>query len=298
MAQLREMLAVTSPRRRALVGWIGRNWARFTYSRYVEPVWFEENHRDLIIPDLATSFDGVRVLQLTDFHLGSQVSTVHVRQVFDRCRRLEPDIIALTGDFVHAGFGSIATMGRLLERLRAPLGVFAVLGNHDYSVRNALGVRRFPTLAPAISRMLVDSGITVLHNEHRLLDRDGGQLAVAGVDDLWSREMNVPAALDGLPPTVPRIVLAHNPMTVEHLDGRRCDLMLSGHTHGGQVDLPVVGRALLSKRMKEYAAGWYDCEGGHLYVNKGVGFTVPIRFKVRPEIAIFRLKARADLNDL
>ena len=93
----------------------------------------------------------------------------------------------------------------------------------------------------------------------------------------------------GLDPARPRVVLAHNPQTVERLNGHRCDLMLSGHTHGGQVDWPGLGRVTLGKKARRFAAGLYRFEGTHLYVNKGVGFGFKFRFNVRPEVAVLRL---------
>ena len=91
-------------------------------------------------------------------------------------------------------------------------------------------------------------------------------------------------------PSVPRVVLAHNPRTVEHLNGRRCDLMLSGHTHGGQVHVPGLGRPTLGRNAKRFAAGLYRYRDTYLYVNKGVGFGFRFRYGVRPEVAVLRLQ--------
>src|SRR5262249_19998532 len=108
-------------------------------------------------------------------------------------------------------------------------------------------------------------------------------------EDLWSGECDVAGAYaeaaDG-----PRLVLAHNPCTIEHLAGRRCDLMLSGHTHGGQIDLPRLGRVALGRNGKRFAAGMYRVADRYLYVNKGVGFGFPLRYNVRPEVALLTLQ--------
>ncbi|MFO0945984.1 MAG: metallophosphoesterase [Planctomycetota bacterium] len=278
-------------KRRAITRWIGQNWARLSYSHFVEPVWLESNVLELPIPNLDPRLDGLRVLQLTDFHLCNRVPASHIRQAIELGRRQKCDLVALTGDYVHAGFRHVHAIAQLLSRLEAPLGVFAVLGNHDYSVRNIMGVRRYPTLPGTITHALQSAGIQVLRNESRMLEHHGAKVAVVGVADLWSRESDVTGALGGVDPDIPRIVLAHNPASVTQLSGMRCDLMLSGHTHGGQIQVPGLGPAMLSKSMREYAAGLYKHDSGYLYVNKGIGFTVRFRFKVRPEIAVFQFRA-------
>ena len=206
--------------------------------------------------------------------------------------------MALTGDFVHAGFQFVDAIATLVAKFQAPMGVYAVLGNHDYSVRNIRGVRRYPRLPDAVAEALRERGIDVLKNEHRLVDRDGAQLAVAGVADWWSREADSQGALAGLSADTPRIVLAHNPRTIEQVGAERCDLMLSGHTHGGQIQFAKLGRPLLSRKMQDFAAGLYFHETGYLYVNKGIGYTVRFRYQVRPEIAVFRLRRLEDSGKL
>src|SRR5262249_3764412 len=118
----------------------------------------------------------------------------------------------------------------------------------------------------------------------------GGALDRAGVDALWSRACDLDRAYDGHEPTRRRVLLAHNPRTVERLGGRRCDLMLSGHTHGGQVNWPGLGRVTLGRKARRFAAGLYRHGQTHLYVNKGVGFGWRFRFGVRPEVAGLTLR--------
>jgi predicted MPP superfamily phosphohydrolase len=131
-----------------------------------------------------------------------------------------------------------------------------------------------------------------LHNEAVPIVNHGDTLHLVGVEDLWSRTCDLDAAFTGLTGSMPCIALAHNPRTVERLNGRRCDLMLSGHTHGGQVNLPVVGRPALRGKSRRFAAGLYHHRGTYLYVNKGVGFGFRFRFGVRPEVAVLTLTAQ------
>jgi predicted MPP superfamily phosphohydrolase len=275
-----------------LARWIGLHWARLSYARFVEPFWLEINRHELPIADLDQRLDGLRILHLTDFHLCARVPIAHARHAVELGNRQQCDIIALTGDYIHTGFRHIAAIGQLLGRLKAPLGVYAVLGNHDYSVRNALGRRRYPALAQHVSRALESQGICVLRNEHRRLGVRGVELAVAGVADLWGGEADLAAAIGSIPIETTRIVLAHNPRCIEQLGGRRCDLMLSGHTHGGQIRLGKRGPIALNRRMREYVAGLYEREDGYLYVNKGIGYTVRFRYQARPEVAVLTLRAK------
>ncbi|MBY0585877.1 metallophosphoesterase [bacterium] len=273
--------------------WLGRNWARLSYARMVEPFWLETNHIDIRIPGLDPRLEGLTVCQLSDLHLCRAVPASHLRQAIDRTLRLKPDLIALTGDYVHAGFHYVDAVAQLVGQLRAPLGVFAVLGNHDYSIRVYGGKPRFPRLKEAVESALTQHGIEVLRNEHRLRTYQGATLAVAGVCDLWSGEADLPKAIRGISPDVPRIVLAHHPRTVDQAAGKRCDLILSGHTHGGQVEL---GEGPWSRFKPQLGSGLFYHDSGYLYVHKGIGYTLRFRFRVRPEIAIFRL-SRWDKSD-
>jgi predicted MPP superfamily phosphohydrolase len=269
--------------------WIGRSWAHINYAMRVEPTWVEVNRLEIPVADLPAPFAGLRLVQLTDFHCGPFVSTVYLSEVIELTRLQEPDVIVLTGDYVHKGFKHIARIAAHLGKLQAPLGVYAVLGNHDFSVRNALGIRRYRHLHRAIADALAEKGIRVLQNENLPLERHGSRIYLSGVDDLWSRVCDLRRALDGLPLTSPRILLAHNPRTVEQINGQRCDLMLSGHTHGGQIDLPGLGRVVLGKKVKRFAAGMYQWRDTFLYVNKGIGVGFPVRYRVRPEVAVLTL---------
>jgi predicted MPP superfamily phosphohydrolase len=117
---------------------------------------------------------------------------------------------------------------------------------------------------------------------------------LTGIEDLWSRVCDPDASFAGICTRTPRIVLAHNPLTVERIGEHRCDLMLSGHTHGGQVMLPGVGRLALGPRGRRFAAGLYQVGSSWLYVNKGIGFGLRIRYRVRPEVAVFTLTSSDD----
>lgn len=272
--------------------WIGRNWARVSYGFRVEPTWLELNQCDIPIPDLPAAFADFRIVQLSDFHCGRQVTPAYLNEAVDLALAQQPDLVVLTGDFIHKGYHYVDRVAETLSRLTAPHGVFAVLGNHDYSVRNALGFRRYRHLYRAVADALRGQGIRVLHNEKVALTRGQESLHLVGVEDLWSRACDLDQAFAGLMAGEPRVVLAHNPRTIEKLNGQRCDLMLSGHTHGGQVRFPLLGRPTLGPKARKFAAGLYHYRDTYLYVNKGVGFGFRFRYNVRPEVAVLTLRSQ------
>ena len=269
--------------------WVGKQWAHVAYARHVEPTWLELNTHPIPVRDLPAAFAGLRIVQMSDFHGSREVSSTFLDEAVGLAQAQQGEIIVLTGDFIHKGFKHIERVARILGRLRAPMGIFAVLGNHDFSVRNALGFRRHKHLHRMVADALANQGIRVLQNETQALVRGDAVIYLTGVDDLWSRQCDLDQAFAGLRPTVPRIVLAHNPWTVAHLGDHRCDLMLSGHTHGGQVKLPVLGHVTLGPKGRRFAAGIYKVRDSWLYVNKGVGFGFRVRYGVRPEVAVLTL---------
>src|SRR5437667_10679608 len=125
-----------------LARWIGRGWARLTYATRVEPHWLEVNRHDVPIADLPEPFHGLRIVQLCGLHCGRHVTPAYLEEAVDLALGQQGDVVVLTGDFIHKGFRHVERMARVLGRLASPHGVFAVLGNHDFSVRNALGWRR------------------------------------------------------------------------------------------------------------------------------------------------------------
>jgi len=274
---------------------IGRNWARVSYGRHVEPTWLELNQITVEVVDLPRAFAGFRIAQLTDFHCSRKVTSAYLSEAVRLAQDQNPDLIVLTGDFVHKGYRYVERVAQVLGRLKASAGVYAVLGNHDFSVRNALGIRRYRHLHRAVTRALTARGIRVLQNETVPVRRGNALLHLSGVEDLWSRSCDLDRAMAGLSPSVPCIMLAHNPRTAEKLNGRRCDLMLSGHTHGGQVDWPRALRGLSltgarkSRTRLRLTAGLYQHSQTQVYVNKGIGFGFRFRFGVRPEVAMFTL---------
>ena len=223
---------------------------------------------------LPAALSGLRIVQLSDIHYGMYLSHATMTRILELTTALEPDLIALTGDFVTQSPVFIDPVCDLLGRLRAPLGVYAVLGNHDFRAgaeRVAAGLRRH--------------GIRVLRNEHCGLSVRGCEIRLAGIDD--SRQHpDLASALRPLDPERFTILLAHNPVVLGDAAALGVDFVLCGHTHGGQIKLP-------------FAAHWYrrhapegllELGRTRMYVSRGLGQVIlPVRVGSPPELVAFDL---------
>jgi predicted MPP superfamily phosphohydrolase len=254
------------------------------YTWRVEPTWVEFVRRDLPIANLPRELSGKTLVQLSDTHIGPQVDDDYLTDVFARVDALKPDLVVLTGDVIsYAGPPTIIQAQKVLETFpRGKLGTFASLGNHDYGKQWSE-----PAVADQVSAILTNSGCTVLRNQSVSV----AGLNIAGLDDLWGRRFRPRRVLPSLDSNAPSLVLSHNPDTCDFPDwsGYR-GWILSGHTHGGQCKPPFLPPPLLPVRNRRYTAGEFDLgDGRMLYINRGVGHLMRVRFNVRPEVTVFRL---------
>lgn len=271
--------------RKGFARWVGDRLAQLSYAVLVEPTWLEVNRLRLSLETHTAS--PFKVVQISDIHYHGRTPLAYMQHCVQSANAEKAQIIALTGDYIHAGGRHVQRVAEILGGLKAQLGVFAVLGNHDHAIRASWGPRLRRKLNERVAGALTEHGIRVLHNELVLLEHEGQNFQISGVDDLWSRRCLPEVALAHLDPGLPHIMLAHHPLTIHLVEGKRCDLMLSGHTHGGQIHSERFGSVTLSKKMKQYAAGMYTFGSQRLYVNKGVGYGWRIRYNRRPEIAVF-----------
>jgi len=248
-----------------------------SYSRLFEPRWVEINKVDIYIDSLPKRFQMMTIAQLSDIHHCKYVPREFVRKCVRKVNALSPDIIALTGDYVYNSESFLPAVAEELAELRAKEGVFAVLGNHD---------KKYITLD-----ILSRKGIQVLINKHTLLYRKKEYLFIAGVDDLWRGRLDIKTTLKGTDHQ-PKILLCHNPDAIETIKHTDIDFVMAGHTHGGQVSVPLYGPPVVySKFGARYAAGLFHEGNTIMYVNKGIGVSYfPIRFFARPEITLFTLQ--------
>ena len=259
--------------------------AALAWAGWIEPRRLVTVRRTLALPRWPPELDGVRLGLLSDVHAGApHAGPKAIARAVARLNDEAPDVILLLGDFIdaHPLWGGRVTpeqIARELAAASAPLGVFAVLGNHDWK---QAGHRMW--------RALDDAGIEVLEN--RAVQTGG--FHVAGLADLRLRRPDLPSALADVPPGGPVILLSHDPDVFPYVPDRVA-LTLSGHLHGGQVAIPVLRRPALPSRYGErYARGHVVEEDRHLYVSSGLGTSgLPLRLLAPPEVVILELVSRA-----
>lgn len=237
----------------------------------------------VVVPNLPPGFEGATVGVLADLHHGPYVSLDFVRHATELANSLRPDFFALVGDYGHRGTHAeeeVPPCLDVLAGLSAPLGCFAVPGNHD--LKGGGGVYR---------KAIAATPLTDLTNRHVVLERNGDRLVLAGVDDLWWGKPNVSAALAGIPTGAATILLSHNPDYAETSPDGRVGLVLSGHTHGGQVYLGEPATRWVPSRFgMKYRRGLVQGPASKVYVSRGLGEAgVPLRVNSPPEINLLTL---------
>jgi hypothetical protein len=235
------------------------------------------------IAGLDPRHDGVRIAQLSDIHVGNLTPVAHIRAAIDAANAAAPDLIALTGDYVCWKRHEVALAADQLSGLNASR-VLAVLGNHDYFT-NAVGMRA------ALER----NGYEVLRNKTTVANVRGAPLAMIGIDDPVTRHDDLDAAFAGAPVGATKIVLCHGPERAPQLAARGADLVLSGHTHGGQIFVKGITDRIMKKVGMKYRRGMYEVGNGTtLYVTPGVGFSGVTRRAgegTAAEVAVLTLRA-------
>lgn len=243
---------------------------------------------------LPSAFNGLKVGQITDIHAGPLVPRKLIREGVNLLRSEKPDLVALTGDFISGATRILwTTYGGFKQRhydycmeelgkLRAPLGVFAVLGNHDFWSGKEI--------ADKVIKGLRNIGVQVLRNEAVPLDRKGQRIYLAGVDDYWENSYNLARAIRGIPESACRILLSHNPDVNEDIELKQeqIDCVISGHTHGGQIVMPYFGAPYIPSPFgQKYRAGLVFDRERQTYVSRGLGlFFVPVRLNCPPDVTV------------
>jgi len=246
-------------------------------------------YRTIALPRLPDPFAGWKMVQISDFHFREYTEAAFIEAVVRRVNEEAPDLVVLTGDFVSSKplpRHFAAKMGyhcaELLSQIKCPLR-YAILGNHDALVG-----------AHAVTDALVTHGIPVLANSSVALERDRRRLWLAGTQDALEARPSLTAALPAgrNPDQEPLILLAHEPDYADHAIGRQIDLVLSGHTHGGQIRLPFLPPLFLPEMGTKYVQGLFRLgDGMQLYVNRGIGaVNLPFRFRCPPEISVITLQ--------
>ena len=262
------------------------------HSMLLETRWFEITRRRHAIRGLHPDLAGLRIVQLTDIHHGPALSLNYVREVIAATNALKPDLILLTGDYVHRSPAYIDPVVREFSELRASIGVIGVLGNHDWWESVSISRNSFKQAGIP----LIDNDRLFLSPDRKLTDAalDRG-LCIAGVGDYIEDRIRFDLALRDVPDDMPRLLMSHNPDVAEYpplvAARTRLDLMFAGHTHGGQIRLPLLGTPMVPSRFgSKYASGLVQGPVCPVYISRGIGTTVlPLRFRVAPEIAEIEL---------
>ena len=241
---------------------------------------------------LSPAFHGIRIVQLSDIHMGGWMDAERLQHIANMVLAQKPDLLFLTGDFlIGHNFGKkhqqyIDDLTAILSPLAELIPSFAILGNHDYW-----------TDVKAVREMFRASGIINLTNTVYALSRDQENLHLCGVDDVWEGDVRLQDVLSQLSDDGAAILLAHEPDFADQsaVTGR-FDLQVSGHSHGGQVVLPLFGPPILPYLGQKYPSGLYEVRGMYQYTNRGVGTgRLPVRLNCPPEITLFTLEANSNI---
>ncbi len=230
----------------------------------------------------AAALHGLRVAWISDLHAGHFMDELDLHRLFERVAQAEPDLVCLGGDLINTHAHEALLLREPLRRLAgAPLGVWAVPGNHEYYDGSDLDVWR---------GVMEESGVEVLVNRGARVERGGASLWVAGVDDLVEGEPDLERALAGRTDGEPTLLLAHNPDCFHESAAAGVGLTLSGHTHGGQIR--VFGWSPMLDSARGFVEGLYRSGDALLYVGRGAGVTVlPLRWGTRGEVTVLELRA-------
>jgi predicted MPP superfamily phosphohydrolase len=282
MAKLRKILRRTSRGRVAAAALLCAGG--LIYAREVETRRVEVKSVTLTLPRLAPEFDGYRLVQIGDLHLDDWTRPERLRGITQKVNEQRPDLVAITGDFASYSAEQLDAqrLTDALRALRARDGCVAILGNHDYL-----------TDVKLVRRCIREGGVTELINGVHTLKRDNAALHVAGIDDVMEGRSRLDLVLEKLPEEGAAILLAHEPdfADVSAATGR-FDLQLSGHSHGGQIGVPLLRRLVLPPFSQRYIRGLHEVGGMILYTNRGLGFVhLRLRFLCRPEITVFTLRS-------
>lgn len=262
--------------------------AAYGYARYAEPGWLDVHEVQLSLPRLPRGMDGLRIVQFSDVHLGFHYEADDLFRLAETINGLRPEMICFTGDLVDYAIGRDGSRySEALKAMKAALGKFSVLGNHDYYD------------APAqTAKLLTNGGFRMLRNDMAAIERSGSRLWIAGVEDMWMGKPDLKKATRLAKPDDFVLLLAHCPDFADIAAAHQVDLQLSGHSHGGQVRLPLLGHVVTPKFGQKYVIGGYTLGQGklQLYVNRGIGVSQhPVRFLCRPELTVFTLRQAQDL---
>jgi uncharacterized protein len=261
------------------------------YASLVEPNRLTVKRLELSLARLPEAFEGIKIAHISDLHFEEFVPASHIQHAIDVVIALRPDLLVVTGDFATRSWDTgglynraaalkAAPCAEILQKALPPLGRYAVLGNHD--------ARTQPDL---LTEILTAHGTSVLRNQAVPVQKNGVRIWLAGVDDAVERLADIPRTFRNVPSGETTIALVHEPDVADKIAKYSVDLQLSGHSHGGQVRIPLLGAPILPALGQKYPMGLYTVGNMQLYTNSGLGVvTLPFRFDCPPEITLITLR--------
>jgi uncharacterized protein len=258
------------------------------YMRFLEPHWFDVSERTVPV-GAVPGRTPLKVLHLSDLHASQVISLEQIQSAVDLGVKLQPDLICLTGDYITRRYDRWKDYERVLSRLSRAAPTFACLGNHDGGSwsRRSRGYEN----ANHVRSLLEGSSIQLLENRSAKFQAGQWRLNLVGLGDLWARGLNPSGAFSGAGKEDGSVTLAlsHNPDSKAMLKPYAWDLVLCGHTHGGQLIVPLVGAPFAPVRDKRFIKGLHSWEGRWIHITKGVGNLHGMRFNCRPEVSLLKL---------
>ena len=280
-----------------LIAWTGEaGLTALLWPRFVAPFQWRLRRFAMPLPNLAAEFEGYKILFLSDLHLGcTNLGYLH-RAIRTAQGESKPDLVLIGGDLMHYHPRSLAPLRATLGLFAAPDGVLGIFGNHDYreySWRHNGKRSGRRHLHRKLVAAVEASPVKLLRNESVVLRRGSGVVQIAGMDEMWADRLDPERAFRGLSPDQPTICLQHNPDGVELLKTYPWHWMLAGHSHGGQVVLPLAGALYVPMAHRHYLRGFFEFaiagQTKTMYVSTGIGYTQPLRMGVPPEMTVFTL---------
>lgn len=264
---------------------IGLGSGGFVYAHNIEPslldIQFVEMKHNLI----PKSFDGLKIVQFSDTHLGFQYSLKQLSGLIKKINSFHPDLVFFTGDLMDAPnqFKETDKIIPILQQINAPLGKYSIYGNHDHGGYGST----------IYKNIMQTANFTLLQNESKQIQlSDGSRIYLIGIDDAMLGRPDFNIAQQQVPENAFKILLSHAPDLVERASQYNIPWQLSGHSHGGQVKIPFVGALVIPPFAQKYPEGYYLVKNTNLYVNRGLGTTrLPFRFMAKPELTVFTLKS-------
>jgi uncharacterized protein len=294
------------------------------WPRFIEPSLIFTSHETIPIPTLPKELSGLTIVQISDLHDCNYMTKRYLKRISQHIKMINPDLIVFTGDLLSfAKMENRDLLKNFLLSLSAPLGVFAIYGNHDYEKYVSLGndgsyrivYDQIPPLFRGFARLFSfkesleegpkvteplnekkelkelyqETGVQVLHNQTVQVGKGSYAINLVGLGDIMTANLNPSLAFANLNPRLPTVVLSHNPDSYPYFEYYPSDLILFGHTHGGQVNLPYIWKKITPLRDKRFKSGLIEMDNRFLYINRGLGSTFPFRWFAPPEISKFTL---------